>query len=223
MRSPVRELRAALVELASLLVFAGCVPSPRSFVADPGILTRSAATDSTHNPAAANAAVRLAVLPLANYTPASDAADRLVPMLISDLGSRPGIEVAEPGAVQAELEKEPWLLLDRLPPDLVDRLGADLHVDALLLGGLLTYGYRDAGGERVPQVSMALRLVQCPSSRVLWSAVHSRDGEDGEWLFGFGRVRSLEQLASQTVHELLETFPEPAAEFRTNHATEKGK
>lgn len=153
--------------------------------------------------------MRLAVLPVANYATARDGSDRVAPVIQAELAAKPGVVVVDPGAVQDALDKEPWLLVDRVPPDLVERLGAQLQVEALVLGSLLTYEYRDASGDKVPQVSLALRLIQCPGGKVLWSAVHSRDGDDNEWFFGFGRVRGLEQLAVMTVREMLGNFPAP--------------
>ena len=193
----------AIVGLVTLAV-PGCKPAPRSLVVDPAVVVGG--LDST---AAGGPVLQVALLPLANYTPLRDAPERIGPLIEAELGRKPGVAVRDAGAVQAALEQEPWLLLDRVPPDLVDRLGASLAVDALVVGSLLTYEYRDAAGEKVPQVSLSLRLMQCPGGRVLWSAVHSRDGDDSEWLFGFGRVHGLEQLAIETIREALADFPAP--------------
>jgi hypothetical protein len=161
------------------------------------------------SPATWTGELRIAILPLANYTAQHDAADRLAPMLAAEIGAKPGVRIADAGAVESALNQEPWLLLDRVPPDVLERLSRSLHVDALVVGALQTYGYRDAGSDRVPQVSLSLRLLTGSGARVEWTGVHSRDGDDGQWLFGFGRVHSLEQLAGRTVHEVLETFPAP--------------
>jgi hypothetical protein len=207
--------KALAVTLLVLGTIAACVPGPRSHTIEPGLEPMLAAADSARADSPAGPSLTFAILPLANYSATRDAADLVAPLLTAELARQPGIRLADQGAVQAALEAEPWLLLDRLPPDLVDRLGAGLHVKGLLVGAVLDYGYRDASGERVPQVSLALRLLECPGGRVVWSGVHSRDGEDGEWLFGFGRVRSLEQLASRTVQELLASFPAPGREARS--------
>ena len=45
--------------------------------------------------------LRVAVLPLANYTPTRDGPDRVAPMLVAELLPKPGVVVAEAGAVQA--------------------------------------------------------------------------------------------------------------------------
>ena len=188
-----REWIAACVA-ASLVLVAACVPPPRTYMAthlDPGL--------------------RIALLPLANYTQNREAPDKIAPMLLSELGHRGGIHLADPGAVEAVLAREPWLMFDRIPPDLIDRFGRELGVDALLVGSVLGYGYRQAYGERVPHVSIALRLVRAPGGVVLWSSVHSRDGDDNEWLFGFGRIQSLEQLLVRSIAEITETFPSTRA------------
>jgi hypothetical protein len=190
-RREVAEIGAILLVLAAL---AGCAAGPRSFIAGPR-----------------RAACRIAILPLANYSGARDAAERVAPILASEIGRLRGIEVVDAGAVEAALAKEPWLLLDRLPPDLIDRFGEELGSQAILVGSVLSCGFRESGSDAVPQFALSLRLLETPGGRVLWSAVHSRDGEDGEMLFGIGRVKSLEQLETHTVKEIFETFPPPSS------------
>src|SRR5262245_50464740 len=173
-----------------LLCGAGCVPSPRVFRATPEL-----------------EAHRIAILPLANYSSTREASEKLLPVLAAEIGRRPGVSLVDPGAVEAALAQEPWLLFDRIPPDLLDRFGQELAADALLVGSVLGYGHRASAADQIPHVSLALRLLQTPGGHVLWSAVHSRDGEDGEWLFGFGRVEDLDQLVEETVKEMLATLP----------------
>ena len=211
-----RSVKPGLAVAAAALL-AGCSPAPRSIVVDREYF--GAPRDST----AAGTVLRLAVLPLANYTPLRDAPERVAPMIAAELGAKPGVTVADAGAVQEALDQEPWLLLDRVPPDLVGRLGETLGVDALMVGALLTYDYRDAAGVQVPQVSLSLRLVECTQGRVLWSAVHSRDGNDSEWLVGFGRVHGLEQLAIEAIREMLANLPAPRWEARGDRSAQRGK
>lgn len=193
----------ALALLGMLVAAAGCsAPGPRTFVTQP--LTGR---------------WRVAVLPLANYASTRDAVDRLTPMLMTELGKLRGLEVVEPGRVEDALSHEPWLLMDRIPPDLVDRLGKDLAADALLVGSLLTYGYREGDDGRTPQVSVSLRLLEVPGGRILWSSVHSRDGADREWLFGMGREQSLERLATTTLAEALDSLPTQGGDAPAAHST----
>jgi hypothetical protein len=120
----------------------------------------------------------------------------------------------ETGRVEEALSKEPWLMIDRLPPDLVDTLGAEMGANAILQGAVLAYGVREDPEGPLPEVSLSLRLLETPGGRVLWSAVHSRGGSDGESVFGFGRVANLERLAANAIEEIMKTFPAASTQAR---------
>lgn len=188
-----------------IAAISGCVPEPRAHQVGPVV-----------------AAPRIGILPLSNYTADRDASDRMRPMLAAELGTRPGIALVDPGAMEAALAQEPWLIFDRIPPELLDRLGEQLGADALLVGAILGSGYRQDGAEQVPHVSFSLRLLQVPGGRVLWGVVHSRDGTDGEWLFGFGRVHNLEQLLERSIEESFRTFPAVSVAGSTPGISESG-
>ena len=170
----------------------GCAPSPRAYV-DPAPI---------HGPST------IALLPLADYSANRDAPDRLAPMIQEELMKHKNLVAVEAGRVEAALAKDPWMLTDRIPPDIVDSLGTALGADGLLVGSVLAYGYRSEDGEQVPEVSLSLRLIQVPGGRVLWSAVHHRDGNDREIIFGLRRVTGLERLGEQAVREIMSTFPD---------------
>jgi hypothetical protein len=189
-RRPDRGVAVLCAALCVGSLIAGCVPEPRSFQAD-----------------SLGASQRIAILPLSNYTADRDVPDRVRPMLAAGIGRLPGVWLIDSGAVEEALSLEPWLIFDRIPPDLVDRLGEQLDADALLVGAILDSGYRQSGPDKIPHFSISLRLVRTPGARVLWSVTHSRDGADGEWLFGFGRVHNLAQLVQMTIEECLQTFP----------------
>jgi hypothetical protein len=178
------------IPVLALLLTCACVPQPRAF-----------------HVGSLDAPRRIAILPLSNYTSDRDVPDKVRPMLAAEIAGSPGVSLVDPGAVEEALSLEPWLIFDRIPPDLVNRLGEQLHADAMLVGAILGSGYRQSGGDRVPHFSISLRLLETPGGRVLWSVVHSRDGTDGEWLFGFGRVHNLEQLIESSIAECMRTFP----------------
>jgi len=185
-------IRRTLIILGggAMLLLAGCAHGPRAYVGPP-------LAGEWH----------VAILPLTNLTRDADASNRLAPMLAVELARRPHVHVVDAGKVDEALAREPWILLDRVPPDLVDAFGTSMGADALLVGSVMAFGYREDQGERIPQVSIALRLLQTPGSKVLWSAVHNRDGADGESVFGLGRQSDLEKLAEETVREVLSTLP----------------
>ncbi len=188
------------------LGLAACAPSPQAYIAEP-----------------LAGPMRIAVLPLANYSDSREAPERLGPMVAVALSQFRDIEVVESGRVEEALSKEPWLMIDRLPPDLVDTLGAEMGADAILLGAVLAYGLREDPEGSLPEVSLSLRLIEAPGGRVLWSAVHSRGGSDGETVFGLGRVTNLERLAADAVEEIMKTFPASRGGKRQRASTPAGE
>jgi hypothetical protein len=177
--------------LAALLGVCGCAGTmPRAFVAGslkPGM--------------------RIAILPLANYTDRQDASDRVVPLLALEIARQRGVSVVDPGQVEEIFSREPWLLLDRIPPELIEKFGAELGADAFLVGSVLAYGYRDVDTDAVPEVSVALRLLLVHGGGCLWSGIEARAGNDRESVFGIGRVDNLESLAAAAIRDLVKTFP----------------
>jgi hypothetical protein len=168
--------------------------------------------------------MEIAILPLANYTERQDASDRIVPLLLVELAGQRGVTVTDPGKVEDLFSRDPWLLLDRLPPDLVDRFGAELGAQALLVGSILSFGYRDADVGAVPEFSVTLRLLKTPGGECLWSGSHAVAGTDRESVFGMGRVDNLERLAAGAIRELIATLPdvvktstEPGTTQNTEH------
>lgn len=203
-----RAVRGMIFLTSTLWAFglAACAPSPQAYIAEP--LTGP---------------MRIAVLPLANYSDSREAPERLGPMLTVALSQFRTVEVVEPGRVEEALSREPWLMIDRIPPDLVDTLGAEMGADAILLGAVLAYGLRDGPDGPLPEVSISLRLLETPGGRVLWSAVHSRGGSDGETVFGLGRVTNLERLAADVVEEVMKTFPATRGGMRPRTSTPAGE
>lgn len=189
-----RRTSASAVLAALLAVTSGCGARPHAFVA--GEIPEG---------------TRIAILPLMNFTDRQDAADRLMPVMLAELAHRPGVSVVDAGEAEAAISQEPWLLLDRIPPDLVDRFGKEMHAGALLVGSVLAYGYRESGSGPVPEISVALRLLETPGGRQLWSISYARDGRDRERLFGIGRVESLDRLVNDSIREILATFPDATA------------
>ena len=176
--------------LPAVLCFSCGVPAPHAYVSEP-----------------LQGAWTVAVLPLANYSGDRDAPDRVAPILAVEIARHRHVRIVDAGKVEEVLAEEPWMLADRIPPDLVDRFGEEMEANALLVGSILAHGYREEDGNRIPVVSLSLRLLETPGGKVLWSANHSRDGADGESIFGLGRVMNLEQLVEETVGEIVDTMP----------------
>jgi hypothetical protein len=72
-------------------------------------------------------------------------------------------------------------------------------------------------------VGATVRLIQPATGRVLWAGVDFRTGEDGETVFGWGRVRSAERLVTVLADGMLGDFREAGARYAKRLQTEKKK
>ena len=181
----------ALLVALVLVATAGCSSHPQFFRAD-----RSKLED----PAA------LAVMPLLNLSRYDQAEVLVMNTLIIELLDSELFEVLDPGLVETVILEKRLRFTDRLPLDTMTELGERLSVHYLLLGSVNEFDFISDRNDKLPSVSISLRIVECNSGRIIWAATHSRRGDDEETVFGLGRVETLEQLAAVTVKEMTRTL-----------------
>lgn len=195
---------AAAVGLALLAMLTGCaasVPPP------PVGLTSSLP--------------RVALLPLENLSTRPDASEHLTRVVAGALGETGTCQTVAPGDVEAVFTELRIRDVNGVTRESMPQLGTKLDAEWLLAGTILEYGpIRSPEGD-VPSVGLSLRLFEARTGRTAWSAMRVRTGEDRETLFGFGRVRSLDQLSERLVRELFTGFRLPAPGDTTRKIGEK--
>ncbi len=142
---------------------------------------------------------RVAVLPLDNLTSERFAADRVREVLSVELASMGAFEIVEAGEVNLAMRSNSVQAVSDIGPDLIQKLGQDLKVQAVVMGSVMEYRERQNGNLVIPEIAVTLRLVETETGVVVWSASDSRKGED-VWarLFGVG-----EESQAVSVRELL--------------------
>jgi TolB-like protein len=81
---------------------------------------------------------------------------------------------------------------------LVDTAAAD----TVLTGAVEAYDIAGSESEPEPQVTLALRLLDARTGRILWSGSEERRGWDGQRLFRRGRIHSRGALAARVAQDL---------------------
>jgi TolB-like protein len=152
------------------------------------------------------AAKTIAALPLVNFSQYEEASDIVLNSLIVELLETRIFKVIDPGIVDTIVLEKRLRLTDRLPLAALQELGKQLGVEYLLVGSINEYSMIHGRNTQLPTVSISLRIVVCESGQIIWASTHSRRGDDEESLFGIGRIESLEQLASVTVTEMINTL-----------------
>jgi len=186
-----RRLRTALLCATVALAIGACGSNPAYFRGDV-----MSVKDST----------RVAVLPLVNLTKDVNAADIASNAVIVELMATHRFTVVDPGIVEDEVQRERLRLTDRLPLPALQAVGAALGVDYVFVGTVNEYTMLRETQVDIPEVSISLRMVSCSTGSIAWASTHSKRGDDSEVLFTLGRVQTLEQLASLTAREMMQTF-----------------
>ncbi len=153
---------------------------------------------------------RLALLPLENLTARTEATDRVSRVLNGVLGETRACQPVPPGDVEQVFTELRFRDANGVTRDRVAEVAARLDARWLMAGTILEYGNLKTPEGDVPSVGLTLRLIDGRDGRTAWSAMRVRTGEDHEKIFGFGRVRSLDQLTERLVREILAGFRLPA-------------
>lgn len=153
---------------------------------------------------------RVALLPLENLSARPDASDRLSRVVTGVLGETGSCQPVQPADIEQVFTELRIRDMNGVTRERVPDIARRLDAQWLMAGTILEYGLtRTADGE-VPSVGLTLRLIDGRDGRTAWSAMRVRTGEDHETLFGFGRVRSLDQLTERLAREMLAGFRLPA-------------
>ncbi len=153
---------------------------------------------------------RVALLPLENLTARTDASDRMSRVLTGVLGETGTCQAVPPGDIEQVLTTLRIRDANGVTRDRVREVAGQLDAEWLMAGSILEYGSIRSPEGDVPSVGLTLRLIDGRNGRTAWSAMRVRTGEDHEKIFGFGRVRSLDQLTERLAREILAGFRLPA-------------
>jgi hypothetical protein len=202
-------LTSSLVALVA--VAAGCASGTRSFRAPgPGIPTGTT----------------IAFLQLRNLTE-NEAASRIFEdKLVVELGRLGLFRVQDPGIVLGSLRKLRILTPDRMSADQMAALAASTGATYFLSGTVSICDPGLGSPRQVPSAAVSLWITDAASGRVVWAASLARTGSDSETLFGLGRIRNLDQLASGMAQDLAEQMidlTEPGPTLLVRKETEEAE
>jgi hypothetical protein len=104
------------------------------------------------------------------------------------------------------------------------RAAADtLRAAQVLIGTVLESGVVRGEDGDLPAVGASIRLVDAASGTVLWTGLKFRSGDDHETLFGWGRERSAERLASKLARDLVDEMARAAPTIARRRAQGDGR
>ncbi len=165
---------------------------------------------------------RVAVLPLENLSNSAEAGEIMTRIFWTEIVRSGAFEVIEPGVTDLAMDALQIRSTGSLTADQLRGVGDTLGVGYVFLGSVLESGKIQTSEGDVPAVGVSLRMVETRTAHIVWAAVHVRTGDDRETVFGWGRVRSYEQLAMRLAGEMLEDFRKVGRSTRPFAETTKG-
>ncbi len=148
------------------------------------------------------AGAKVAVLPFENLSGKEGASEKITEYFVMALQAKNKIEISEYGQVYEQMRRFRVRSASLLTNLQIDSLSASLGINYLVAGSVLDFSEFDNQYlGKVPQVSINVRLVDCASHKTVWISVVNASGDQSEWIFGIGAVRSLEELAHSVVNQ----------------------
>ncbi len=146
----------------------------------------------------------VAVLPLANLTRETLAADRVRDVLANSLYATGGVYVVPPGEVARGLSRAGVINFSSPSIEEVKKLGGILSVDAVITGVVKEYGEVRSGSVTANVVSMSLQVIETQTGKVIWSASTTKGGVSAwDRLLG-GGGEPADDVTERAVNDLIE-------------------
>lgn len=151
---------------------------------------------------------RVALLPLANLTRASDAPRAAGVAVARRVAASEQFELVEPAELRAALLAERIPSIRHFDPKRLRALGERLGTSCFLRGTVWRWREGVPGAIAGPEVELQLELVDVAAGEVLFATHGARSGADYAGLFLRGAIGSGVALADRLVGEMLEALAE---------------
>ena len=120
---------------------------------------------------------------------------------------RQGLRLASPGCVSQALRLQRAQVWGELTAEARNYLEQKCGADSLLTGSVAQWGINGSAYEPVPQIALAIRLLNASSGRILWMSSIEKTGRSSESLFRAGRIYSrgklLDRILTRLTDEML--------------------
>lgn len=184
--------KIAMLLIGLSLCLLGCAKTPVREYIEPGL--------------AASHVSSIAVLPFDNVSGHPDAGKKVVNLFLTELVRSEIFRMADMGEVENLLRSLRVRTIAEMDVLKLQAFRERLNVQAVIVGSVDEYELRQERSGAIPVVAVNARMLDTQTGDILWAVSHTRDGDDWETIFGFGRIISLSRLAQIVVSEMLESL-----------------
>ena len=145
---------------------------------------------------------KVAIFPFRNLTKNPHAREIVTQIFLAELAKSGRFEVEELGNI-VDFMVEQRLGIGTNPDRARLRLLRKRYkIDAVILGNILAF--RERGS--VPYINLTARMVTTDTGKIIWKAFIEKNGDDYIKILNIGKIRSLNQLTTIVVKELINSM-----------------
>lgn len=154
----------------------------------------------------------IAIIPFFNRSTRKHAAELLALHLAAQLVAEGSFRILEFGVIRDKLLSMHVIMSDGIAIPGLDLVGISLGVDLLLNG--VVFDYLDTVGfGTYPGIDFSLQMFDRDNKNILWSSHSHNQGNDGVFLFDYGRVATAGALADKMCRALVLKLVDNADEY----------
>ena len=145
----------------------------------------------------------VAVMPLANLTRESSAAERVRDVFSTALLATGAIYVIPPGEVSRGINRVSVAMPTAPSTEEAIKLAAVIKADAIITGTIKEYGEVRSGSSAANVISLSMQLIEAQTGRLVWAATTTKGGIGiDDRLFG-GGGEAMNTITVKAVDEIL--------------------
>jgi len=145
---------------------------------------------------------KVAISPFRNLTKNPHAREIVTQIFLAELAKSERFEVEELGNIIDFMVEQRLRIGTSLDRPRLRVLRRRYKIDAVISGSILDFGER--GG--VPYVNLTARMVTTDTGKIIWKACIEKNGDDYIKILDIGKIRSLNQLTTIVVKELINSM-----------------
>ncbi len=145
---------------------------------------------------------RIAVMPFQNKGKAKDAGMIATYMALAELFKHRRFVPVEYGDIRKSVVNLSVRRKGELDYRSIDELSKSLDVDGFLVGTVEGYSAQ-LDTMSPPEVVISIRLIDAHKKRILWYDSCQMNGDDGIFIFDWGKLRTVDEVASRVISTLI--------------------
>jgi polysaccharide biosynthesis protein PelC len=155
---------------------------------------------------------RIGVLPFSNLSGDRNASDKVTSSFLTELLIGSHVEIVPMGdmlkSYRNVIKDERTNLPEQLTAEEAQAIGKDANIQGVLVGVVRDYSQVRSGQEDFPLVSIAVRLIDCQSGKVVWTYERTERGGPKFPIFSFGETHTLADMTSKVCRKIAAAFTE---------------